>query len=124
MCVLKKYLVFLLAVISVIGCTDHKLEPRLSNTCSVQNPVQDLPWLRQKIDDLRQSPHDNWFVRQGVYDGQTIFVFDICCPNCDYVAPVHDCSGQRILDSVYAHGTESVISDLVTIAQAENFECM
>lgn len=120
----RKYLVCLLAVVLVMGCTDHTFEPQLSNTCSVQHPVQDLPWLRQMIEGYRQSPQKNWFIQQGTYKGQTVFAFNICCANCNYVIPVHNCSGERILNNIYVQGNaDPLVNDLVTIAQAEGFTC-
>jgi len=69
-----------------------------SNTCSVINPAQDLPWLRDKIAEITsQDPAYNYsYIQQADYQGQTVFIFGNCCPNCNTTVPVYNCQGEFI----------------------------
>lgn len=120
----KKYLPFLLLMLSSTGCTYHEMEPGLSNTCSVQNPIEDLPWLREMVPSPGQLLENNWYIQQGTYKGQTVFAFNICCANCNYVVPVYDCDGVLVFQNLYVQGdVHPEVKNLVTIAKAEDFKC-
>jgi hypothetical protein len=107
------------------SCTYHTIETRLSNTCSVGDPVNDLRWLREMIESAAQWREHNWYIQQGTYQGETVFAFNLCCETCNYTVPVYNCSGQRIFDSLYEQGSSSPrVKDLVTIAKPDNFQCL
>ena len=63
-------------------------------SCGVENPVQDLPWLKEKVEELAQSDFSQYFfVEEAKYEGNTVFVFQNCCPFCNSVVSVYSCEG-------------------------------
>jgi hypothetical protein len=99
---MKKLIYNAFIICLLFACTDHNNPSRLSNTCSVDNPAEDLPWLKQKISEMEASPNTTTkfaSVLMGTYDGETVFIFDNCCPFCDMMIFVYNCDGQ-IMDNV------------------------
>ena len=94
---MKNYL-FLLIVLVTLSCKD-KVQP--SSICDVKNPIEDLPWLKAEIDRREKSTSDiefYFFIEQGEYNNQTVFLYNNCCPMCNTIIPVYDCSGTKLFD--------------------------
>lgn len=100
----------------------------LKTTCGVSNPAEELPWLKTKIDDLKQTglyELGQVYVWQIEYNGETYFVLDNCCPNCNSVLSIYTCDGedvssnQTISDYIYSY--DKSINDVIW--NPENFSC-
>ena len=93
-----KNCLFLLIVLLALSCKD-KVQP--SFTCDVKNPIEELPWLKTEIDRREKSTSDvevYFFIEQGEYNNQTVFLYNNCCPMCSTITPVYDCSGTKLFD--------------------------
>jgi hypothetical protein len=63
------------------------------------DPAEELPWLRDMIDDYETTPVETTqyiYIVQGTYKKQTVFIHMNCCPYCDSVTPVLNCQGELL----------------------------
>ena len=82
----------------------------IPNTCGVNNPLQDLSWLKKldRDDGLGSS------IVQGTYNGQTIYVVSSCgrCINGSSIT-LYDCNGSVVCSGLgIATGCSQIISAL------------
>ena len=65
--------------------------------CGTQKPVEDIPWLKEAIEEVKQSELlEDTYVMSGRYEGQTVFFFQNCCPFCNFAIIVLDCQGNSL----------------------------
>jgi hypothetical protein len=99
---MKNFLFF--CFIFVLSCqTQELINPEISvaGICGVNNPLQDLPWLKDQLQKAEATP-DNpcalWQVTQGVYQGQTVFIIGVggalCCTCAG--SSVYNCEGKLV----------------------------
>lgn len=70
------------------------------NGCNVDNPVEDLFWLKEGIKStLELNLVDYFYLVQGTYKGATVFSFLNCCPFCRSVPQILDCEGKVITNA-------------------------
>lgn len=92
---MKFTFLFCLALLFVT-CSDDN-----SNTCSVDDPVNDLPWLKAITKSSPDNPAD-LTVEQGTFFFRTVFITIICCPTCssgrsmNYINSVYTCEGEAV----------------------------
>ncbi len=71
--------------------------PNPKNACSVEDPVHDLPWLAAKVEEMQNSSlAEYWYVTQAQYGTETVFIYGNCCPFCNTMTPVFNCSGEQL----------------------------
>jgi len=85
---------FFLLLLSITACNEDTIE--LANTCEVENPAEELPWLKTAIDDFMETDISHNYVEQATYQENTIFIFLSCCPACFFIPRVYDCQGNRL----------------------------
>ena len=69
------------------------------NTCNVDNPVEQLDWLKSKIQIIEQSNPDwtkYYLISMAKYNGETVFIESNCNPLAISVFPVLNCSGELL----------------------------
>jgi len=69
------------------------------NTCTVNNPVEELAWLKAEVQRREQNPSDiekYFYIQQADYKQQTVFIYNNCCPMCNTIMPVYDCQGKLL----------------------------
>ena len=85
---------------AVASCEDCDPGFGDSTACSVENPVEELPWLRNEIASREQRDPSEFtqyfYIAQTEYRGETVFVDGNCCPTCNTVVPVLNCEGELI----------------------------
>lgn len=106
---MKSCLLPLLLIVVATACHCDKNEPQPTLHCGVANPAENLPWLKAIIDEYKfeisgADVSENsigygvyQYVLQSTYQGNTVFIFGNCCPNCNSVFLVKDCEG-KVLD--------------------------
>ena len=121
-----KKILFFFMLLGLSACDQDATE--LRNTCNVENPVEDLPWLKTRIESYLQSDSSetDWsryvYVAQTTYKGETIFLFLNCCPYCNYVPHAYSCQGNLIEND--AIDWEMIWKqDMEVIARGEQLEC-
>ncbi len=71
--------------------------PKPKNTCSVEDPVHDLPWLAAEVEEMQNSSlAEYWYITQAQYGAETVFIYGNCCPFCNTMTPVFNCSGEQL----------------------------
>jgi hypothetical protein len=89
---MKKIALLLLIIVSACEYDDVP-----KTNCGVKDPANDLPWLKDKIDELeRSSLHPYFRVEQVEYNGETGFYVSDCCPFCDTFPIFYKCSGEAV----------------------------
>jgi len=91
-----KWIGILITFLLFSSCREEKL---ITNTCNVVDPVTDINWLSDLIQELEQNNSDisqYFYLIQADLDGSTVFVLNNCCPFCNTTITIQDCSGQMI----------------------------
>lgn len=68
-------------------------------TCDVLNPVEELQWLKDKIQGLEQLGTDQTkyiLITMAVYQGETVFIQSNCNPLENSIFPIFNCKGEQI----------------------------
>lgn len=83
-----------LALVLVFSCKKEIITTS-SNTCNVSNPVEDLPWLKARINSILTNPDASkyQYVAIASYNSQTVFIFGNCDPLSINPIPAYNCSG-------------------------------
>jgi len=83
----------------ILSCDSDDSANQFKNSCSVDNPVEDLAWLKSEIERRNQNINDAskyCYIAQSLSKDQSIFIYGDCDPRVDKVAPVYNCSGENI----------------------------
>ncbi len=120
----KVLYLLMIVLFATYACRNEDSSPR-QDTCSVNNPAQDLPWLKEKVEALREQESSYEYIQQATYRGQTVFLFGSCCPNCNTVAPVYNCQGELVC-TLYSNECPDLsdeVKERITIATAKKTLC-
>ena len=92
----KAILLFLMFSLVFSSCSEDDLDP--IQACDTENALVDLPWLAELIEEQEQSEIGKKFsyISTGVYQGQTVFSLQNCCPFCNSVYTISDCKGNNL----------------------------
>jgi hypothetical protein len=120
----KVFYLLLFVLCTASACNNEDSSPR-QTPCSVNNPARDLPWLKEKVGALRAQDSSYEYIQQATYRGQTVFVFENCCPHCNTIVPVYNCRGELIctLYSKECPDFADEVKDRTTIATAKKTLC-
>ncbi len=84
-----------LVLVVIISCEKNRFE----NTCGVDDPVEELAWLRDQItyiEQLDMEASQYYYMKIAKYRGGTVFLPGNCNPVINSVFVVLNCSGERI----------------------------
>lgn len=103
-----------------ISCTSDDKES-LKLTCSVEDPVNDLDWLKTETELLDSYES----IIQSTFNNEAVFIFNNCNPRINSVIPVKNCNGDNIgIISNEQDGIPvSVLENGTMIWRPDNFEC-
>lgn len=93
---LKNILLLLLLSISLVSCKEDENPLEI---CGVEDPVENLPWLKSLTESYNNSSQVIGYVfYEGKKNGKRIFYLDSCCPMCSYYSEPQffDCDGELI----------------------------
>lgn len=88
---MKTLLKFAVVIVFLISCKSDEVIP----DCNFDNPLEGLAWLKEKTIELQNSTHQQ-IINEANYKNQTVFVFSVCCSNCNTVVTVYDCQGNKL----------------------------
>jgi len=93
------------------------------NTCNVSNPVEDLTWIKNTIDDLKSLQDGGMYsyISMAKYKGETVFLLGYCNPAANWVTPVYNCSGDSL--GIIGEISQEDITDMEVIWKSENSLC-
>ncbi|MGB3722244.1 MAG: hypothetical protein WA979_05425 [Pacificimonas sp.] len=129
---MKRTLLLILLSLSNVACDNSDSDEAVAPVCSVNNPVEELAWLRDEIAAREQAvaaePGDDinryFFISAATYQGETIIIYDNCCPSCFAIARMFDCEGEPIDVSALETGAyQAILRQAVVIWQPKNFGC-
>ena len=111
-------IMILIALTVVFSCKKES-----DNTCNVANPVEDLTWLKNAIEDIKAQPDAGVYsiISMANYNGETVFLMGYCNPLANYVIPVINCSGNRI--GIIGEISQDSLIDMQVIWKSENSLC-
>ncbi|WP_258098421.1 hypothetical protein [Marinoscillum pacificum] len=96
-----KKLIHLSAIIVVtlftagFGCSEDE---SYNISCSRNFPIEEKPWLVGLITQERDNQEfaKYTYFTEATYQGNTVYTYGNCCPNCNYVRTVWNCDGEEI----------------------------
>jgi hypothetical protein len=113
----SRFFIILSTLCFLISCHEEK------DPGSVENPVKELPWLVDRIQELENSELGQYFYfTQAKYGNETVFILGNCCPMCDSNIPVYNCSGEQI-GIVYGDIPETILDNDILIWKSTNSTC-
>jgi len=80
--------------IALISCKKDENKDKETNKCNVSNPVEDLDWLKQEIDNVKQDEYSYYVM--ATYKGETVFYYGNCNPVVNYISIVRNCTGDSL----------------------------
>ncbi len=117
-------LILLALLFLLFSCSDDDSLPVIA-ACGVSNPVEDLDWLGNSIRELQSNDSEVsqfFFVSQAIFEGETVFIFNNCCPFCNTVATVHSCDG-TVLGFLNNEIPEIDITESTIVYRPDGFGC-
>ncbi|RIH62889.1 hypothetical protein D1164_22680 [Mariniphaga sediminis] len=104
-------LLVLVTIISSITLGSCKKDENndLNNKCNVSNPAEELDWLKEAIDDVKEDEYA--YYAMATYKGKTVFYYGNCNPAANYASTVKNCSGENLghTDDLYDELTDITI---------------
>ena len=93
--------------------------------CSVENPIENLTWLKSEIDLLKNDGEKYNYVIQTKHNDQTVFVFRNCNPFSNSVILVRNCEGENIgsIGTRQEDISSSILENGTIIWKSDKFEC-
>jgi hypothetical protein len=89
---LKSFLLVLFGSALLFACSENE-DPK---SCGVENPVEDIAWIKEAIKLQNSGLAGFAYLIQGTYKGQTVFIMESCCPFCNLISAVQNCRGESI----------------------------
>ncbi len=87
---------FLLLVFALfVACSNDQDDA----PCATTDPTNDLEWLKEAVATMEADTSElakYFFIEQATYNGEVVFVFSNCCPNCNTVVNVFNCQGELL----------------------------
>lgn len=112
-----------LLLFALFSCSDT--DDTVMAGCGFNNPRQELPWLKERIDSMAQSTSPDMvycYVVQGTYENRTVFRFEDCNPVIDKAVFTLNCDGNQV-DSDQGFVSRQDIKNLTIIWKPRNFAC-
>lgn len=119
-----KLLIALFSLIMIaFSCHKDNDDEVLLIACDFSNPIEDVEWLKNRIDELEQTGNGEFYISQADYSGKTIFIVANCCMACNTVIPVYYCDGEYVGEIGNNNLPFSLLDEATIIWEPENFKC-
>lgn len=95
---MKKIIFIIYPIFLFFACSSSE-EFNSKSACGVNNPVEDLAWLKNKIEQIEQDDeveNEYSYIKQTSLEKQNIFIYGNCDPLANSVSIVYNCSGENI----------------------------
>lgn len=113
---MKKFLLLIVCSAFLFSCNEDE-NPAV---CGVENPVEDLAWIKASIEEFSSDGLSNYsYLSQARYQGETVFFFGSCCPFCNWALIVKDCQGNVLEGDIKL----TDLTDQKVIWQPDNSVC-
>lgn len=94
-----KKIVFIVCLSLIFLACSNSEEFNSKSACGVDNPVEDLAWLKNKIKQMEQDDEVDYqysYIKQTSAEKRDIFIYANCDPLANSVFIVYNCSGENI----------------------------
>jgi hypothetical protein len=95
------------------------------HTCSVNDPAQDLPWLKETIESYKTG-YTDVTIEQGRFVLNTVFIITPCCLTCRSIVAVtpwvRNCEG-KVMDGLSANDERIKGKKLIWKTPDDQAEC-
>lgn len=121
----KGFLALVTICIFIYSCSDNDDKLSVTPACGVDNPIEELAWLKSEIDNRNQSNRESMkycYIVQGEYEGETVFVYEDCDPAVNKIVPVFNCDGVVINTDGNSIGLDN-INNKTIVWKGNNFAC-
>ena len=95
----NKLLVLLAAFTLCISCSDDGDALPQNAACDVDNPVDDLDWLRTLVNTIKDDESNianSFYIQMATFDNAPVFLQNNCCTICNTVVPIYNCQGESL----------------------------
>ncbi|UAM97797.1 hypothetical protein K8354_16125 [Polaribacter litorisediminis] len=108
--------VILVFSLVLISCEKDDILP--TNLCEVQNPIEELAWLKEAIDEVRNDEYS--YYSTALCQGERVFFYGNCDPTANYASFILNCAGDNlgITNELYDR-----LSKIEVIWKPENSKC-
>lgn len=94
---MKRYIpIIMMVLFFIISCSnDDDIIP----ACGVNNPLEDLAWLKAEIDLRNENPTEDMkycYIVQAKLNNQDVFIYEDCNPLVDKAFFILNCEGNTI----------------------------
>lgn len=97
---MRNFTIVFFSIMSLISCSSDVNAITLAIAgCDVENPLEELDWLRAEIKRREQNRTEEMkycYIVQAIYNEQTIFIYEDCNPLVDKAPFILDCAGLNI----------------------------
>jgi hypothetical protein len=119
----RKHIAFMIIVPFFAGCTSDDVQNSDKElTCGFVNPTADLMWLKAEIASLEATKsvvYPYIYLVHGELNGETVFVFENCCPFCDSAPIVYNCHGEPV-----QFQSGQTLQKVKVIWRPDGFQCL
>lgn len=89
----------LFLLFSIVFLTSCPSDLEYEKTCEVNNPLEDLVWLKQIKTSFEQSASvTKKKIVQYQYNNETVFLIDVCFDCADNLISIYNCEGNIICE--------------------------
>ena len=125
---MKNIFKLLILCILVFNCNSNDDLLEIKAFCSVDNPTENLAWLKNEIENREQNITEDskyLYIYQSTHNSEVIIIYADCCPSCNSVYPVYNCKGESL--GIIGYREQDIPFDVLSEGQiiwkTTNFEC-
>jgi len=104
--------------ITLLSCEKDDNNDSKNNKCNVSNPVDDLDWLKQEIDNVKQDEYSYYVM--ATYKSEPVFYYGNCNPVINYVSIVRNCVGDSL---GFTNDLYDELTEISTLWKHEDSKC-
>lgn len=120
---MKNYLLLSILGFALVSCSGN--DDDIISACAVNNPAEDLEWLKAEIERRRENPTDDMkycYIVQAQLNGQDVFIYEDCNPLINKAVFILNCEGIGINTQDNPTAFDQVVNKII-IWKGSNFTC-
>lgn len=104
--------------ITLFSCNKDKTIDSERNECNVSNPAEEIGWLKDAIDKVKQDEYS--YYAMAHYKGETVFYYGSCNPLANFASHIQNCSGENLGNT---NDLQDDLTDITIIWKHKNSKC-
>lgn len=114
---LTKSVIFVFSF-ALISCEKEDPDFSPKNLCEIQNPAQEIEWLKTAIDEVRSDEYS--YYSTAMYQGERVFFYGNCDPLVNYASFIRNCAGDNLGNTNELYDR---LSEIKVVWKHENSKC-